>query len=130
MSNGVDVAVAQKLVEYIDKVGMVAGNAAEYGWTLILRQAYVILFVDIVIALLVFIIPPCGYFILKMIPKALGEYKDSDATYVLQASLFLFLLTIWVIAVVYSFCHFSEMITIAFNPEYWAIDQILKKVGH
>ena len=128
MSNSVDAAVAQKLVEYIDNVGMVAGNTAEYGWTLILRQAYVMLFVDVVFMLLVFIIPPCGYFILKMIPKALGKLKESDAVYVLQASLFLFLLTIWVVAVVYSFCHFSEMITIAFNPEYWAIEQILKKL--
>jgi len=115
--------LVKELMPYLQKLADKLDSSAQVLWILQIQQARVALVWD-AIACIGCLTTICLYY--KFTIKYTGENDRDNNGKDLTKSLLGGLATI--IAVIELFCRVGEIVQIAFNPEYWALHEIIKMV--
>ena len=111
------------LLQRLDALAAKLNVTAQYLWAVMLRQAHIEAATDLVWASISLTIAlACGYFLLRVARMALANTWDSE-DYLLKA-LVAGLVTL--LAVVFFCINLQNAITPLLNPEFWALQQLLK----
>jgi len=123
----------EQTTKLLEELANKLGTTTEYLWTILLKQAPI----DATITLLqTIVIIIFGWVLWKVHKKLLSTPKGQNVgnyyqKHDLGAELPMFLATIgWVIMLAYCFINFSCIVSGYFNPEYWALKQILNALGN
>ncbi len=114
----------------VEQLAQKLGTTAEYLWAVLLKQAPISAATDLIYLILVIIGGVLLYKLHKYLSEEGGEYKnsiycDKEELVVIPMVLVTFL---WgVIAIVCFFC-IGNIINGFFNPEYWALKEILSQL--
>lgn len=121
--------VVNSLMPYLEQAAEKLGTTAQYLWALQVKQAYVVAF-QYLISYVVF---GLGWYWLIKFAKYMFE-KDDDCynprRYQREDGLaiigFFTGLIFVVISIIYFLSTFQTVLTMLFNPEYWALSEVVK----
>jgi hypothetical protein len=113
----------------LESLALKLGTTAEYLWGALIKQAHVSVISNLLLIVFTIVM---GIILLRAHKWASSEYDgyvryNDDNGVFLTSGMIVFLL-IWVGFVIGSIISVDEIITALFNPEYWALKQILGSV--
>ena len=117
----------EQTTKLIEQLAKKLGTTAEYLWTVLLKQAPISAMIDLVYLVIVTITGIGLYKLHKYCTKETGEYKESiyEDKGELVIPAMVVLATAWVIFFIACFFSIGNIINGFFNPEYWALKEIL-----
>jgi hypothetical protein len=117
----------EQTTKLIEQLAQKLGTTAEYLWTALLKQAPISAMIDLVYLVIVTIMGIGLYKLHKYCTKETGEYKESiyedKGELVIPAMVILAI--VWVIFFIVCFFSIGNIINGFFNPEYWALKEVL-----
>jgi len=118
----------EQTTKLIEQLAQKLGTTAEYLWTILLKQAPISAMIDLMCLVLFTIIGIALYKLHKYCAKKTGEDERSiyDDRGELVIPAMLILTVIWIIFFIASFLSIGNIINGFFNPEYWALKEILR----
>jgi len=114
----------EQIAPVLEKMAEKLGVTCEYLWSVLLKQAPLSGITDIIQYMVLGIVT---WIFVKFCIKVHHKIQESDwdeIAYLLLAFIGIFIAIYWTII----FFHFPETIWAFFNPEYWALKQILKSI--
>lgn len=108
----------------LEKLAAQLGTTVEYLWAVLIKQTQIELQINefwMTVQLTIAIILA----ILALWALIYGKYRDDEVFYFLSFIIFL----IGIIFMLSYFNNYFSNITLRTNPEYWALEQILDKIG-
>ena len=122
----------EQTAKLLEQLANKLGTTSEYLWTILLKQAPIDATVTLLQTLFLFLV---GWGLWKVHKKLLSkpsgqDYDDSYyEKYDLGAILPMVLVTVgWGIMMIICFCCFGSIVSGYFNPEYWALKEILNSL--
>ncbi len=119
----------EQATKLIEQLAQKLGTTAEYLWAVLLKQAPISAMVDLVYLVIVIIMGIGMYKLHKYCTKETGEYKESiyedNGEFVRPAMVILTI--VWVIFFIICFFSIGNIVNGFFNPEYWALKEVLSK---
>lgn len=107
----------------IEQIAAKLGTTSEYLWQVLLGQARVAAAIDMVeivlmVALITLFVRWCG--------RHIEEIEEDDNVFLGLAVIFGGILSL--VMIFFCFMNIREIVTAYFNPEYWALKEILKSI--
>lgn len=99
------------------------GTTVEYLWSVLLKQAPISATIDLILLILVLV---AGYLLYRLHLKLSGEYIYDDSD--IAVPLMCMAAVIWFLIFIVAVCCIPSIINGYFNPEYWALKEILNSV--
>lgn len=106
----------------LEKLASKLGTTVEFLWTILLKQATLIGITNICEFILVLIVGFIFYKVCKYIDKIENSIFDTDLVIVLETIVG----SIWIVFFILTVVGLNTAITALINPEYWALNEILK----
>ena len=119
----------EELTPLLEKLAEKLGTTTEYLWGVLLKQAPIIAATELVYLVLVIL----GGIVLYKIHKRLSKKVDGNNSIYYKAdelviAPMVIAAIIWVILFIMCFFSIGTIITGFFNPEYWALDEIMSLI--
>lgn len=119
----------ENLTELLEKLAEKLGTTTEYLWGVLIKQAPISAASD----LLYFILVVFGGIVLYKVHRKLAkEEDDGDSIYydLEEAAIvpMVFASIVWAILFIVCFFSIDNIITGFFNPEYWALDEVMSLI--
>ena len=111
----------EQTAKIIEQLANKLGTTTEFLWAVLMSQAKIEAILDAF-----YIVASCGVIVLTT--WYCLKYSEEISELQGKGVLAIFLGIISVFAIMLSVACFGEMITAAFNPQYWALEQILKRL--
>lgn len=118
----------EQTAKLVEQLAQKLGTTADYLWSVLLKQAPISALTDLIYFVLISI---GGYFLLKVHKNFSKEDEYGDSKYYDNDDLAPIMITIafiWAILFIVSFFGIGNVINGLFNPEYWALDEILSSL--
>jgi len=118
----------KELTELLAKLAEKLGTTTQYLWGVLIKQASV----EIYIFISIFVLTVIGVIITTLLLKYTQKYWDEEDTPAIAwFSLTLGIVCAFetVIGLVYSLTNIADVITSIINPEYWALQEVLKSIS-
>lgn len=120
----------EKLNNVLAELATKMGTTVQYLWGILIKQAYVTIWVDIAQIVGVVLYWLLLYKLHKWFAKepehGLSIYEEHEALP------YLFMIVLGIIGAVFTIAvlmvNITEILTASINPEYWALDQVLKAI--
>jgi len=117
----------ENLTKLLNELAVKLGTTTEFLWEILLKQAPIdaIVGISLIVLFLILIIPYVMY--IKWFSKHCNElYKeDKESIHTVFCVIILIIMFALFIA---NICEINNTITAIFNPEYWALKEILKYI--
>lgn len=110
------------------------GTTVEYLWSVLLKQAPISATIDLILLILVLV---AGYLLYRLHVRLSATTPNKDKYYGdesvydssdIAAPLMCIAATIWFLIFIVAVCYIPNIINGYFNPEYWALKEILNSV--
>jgi len=111
----------ENLTSLLDQLSQKLGTTTEYLWSLLLRQASISAIEDLIFLIMTII---GGIIIFNIYKKMLKDDQYAEIT--LQM---IVVFVVWFVLLLMSLTNISNIINGLFNPEYWALKEILYSIG-
>jgi hypothetical protein len=122
----------EQTAKLLEQLANKLGTTSDYLWSILLKQAPIDATVTLLQTLFLFIV---GWGLWKVHKKLLTKPKGQDyyesyyQKYDINAAVLMVFVTIgWGIMMIIYFCSFDSIISGFFNPEYWALEEILNSL--
>jgi hypothetical protein len=117
----------EQTTKLIEQLAQKLGTTAEYLWTVLLKQAPISAMIDLVYLVIVTIMGVGLYKLHKYCIKETDEYGENiyENKGELVIPVMVILAIIWAIFFIVYFFSFGNIINGFFNPEYWALKEVL-----
>lgn len=113
----------EQTTKLIEQLAQKLGTTTEYLWTILLKQAHISASITLVYLVLIIIF---GIILYKLHKYFLEKDEHGDTRYENGADLFMIiLLTFYLIMFIVCLICIPNIINGFFNPEYWALNEIL-----
>lgn len=103
------------------------GTTVTYLWHILIRQAFITGMKHLIFYFFVVIIGVVLFKLHKKFSKPGGKYEGGDAPELVKCPMIVFFI-FWLILVGGSIATMSATIDCFFNPEYWALNEIMKNI--
>lgn len=121
----------EQTIQLLEKLAAKLGTTSEYLWSILIKQAPVDATINLIQLIIVGVF---GYVIFRIHKKLLSNIKsETNYTYYdeYEASVgipMMIVFVAWLILAVACLCSIGYIINGYFNPEYWALDNILNSL--
>lgn len=118
----------EQTAKLVEQLAQKLGTTTEYLWSVLLRQAPISALTDLIYFVLVCI---GGVFILKAHKNFSKENERRDSKYYdndALAPIMIVVVVIWTVLFLAAFFSIGNIVNGFFNPEYWALDEILSSL--
>ena len=116
----------ENLTALLEKLAEKLGTTTEYLWGVLIRQAPISAITDLIYFMLVIL---GGIALYKIHKRLMKEDESGDSVYynLEEGAIVPMAIAVIIWAVIFIICFFSlgNMINGFFNPEYWALDEVL-----
>lgn len=110
----------EQTTKLIEELALKLGTTTEYLWSVLIHQAFISSIIDCVLYTMYFVFM---YYMYKGYKYMLKEEKDEE-----YIQLVLFLSAVSIVFTIVFILTISSTITGFLNPEYWALEKILKNI--
>ena len=114
----------ENTTQLIEQLAQKLGTTAEYLWSVLLKQAPISAITDLALFCLSLIVGFVLYRLHKYFTRT-EEYDNNEFTTILMIGLFVF----WGVFLLICVFSFQNIITGLYNPEYWALKEVLKSIN-